>query len=124
MTIAQLILKLAKKCVANIKGVESKDSKDIIKILLDTEKKLYVGVEMILHAITVSCVRISVESFLEFLVSIYEDQFAKARNVNEDTSEEEMNIRVNGPLLANCNPVVKDAMTKYWGGGKVKICTF
>ena len=44
--------------------------------------------------------------------------------MKDDTSEEEMNIQVYGPTLANYNNVVNQAMTEYWQQTKTKTWHF
>ena len=56
----------------------------------------------------------SCESILESFVSRFENHFDVRRNVNEDTSNKEFTITCNGPNLANCNGVVREAMEDYW----------
>ena len=56
----------------------------------------------------------SCESVLESFVSIYENYFYARRSTNEDTSNEEFEIAVNGPSLAHCENVITEAMDLYW----------
>ena len=69
-----------------------------------------------LYAIAVSAVKHSCESVLESFVSRYENHFDDRRSTNEETANEEFEIAVNGPNLANCDGVVKEAMDNYWRG--------
>ena len=56
----------------------------------------------------------SCESVLESFVSRYENHFDVRRSTDEDTSNQEFEIAVNGPNLAHCDTVVKEAMDQYW----------
>ena len=56
----------------------------------------------------------SCESVLESFVSRYENHFDYRRNTDEDASNEEFEIAVNGPNLAHCDTVVEEAMKLYW----------
>ena len=47
-------------------------------------------------------------------MSRFENHFDVRRNVEEDASNQEFEICSNGPNLANCDGVVKDAMEEYW----------
>ena len=47
-------------------------------------------------------------------MSRFENHFDMRRNVDEDASNQEFEITSNGPNLANCDGVVKDAMEDYW----------
>ena len=55
---------------------------------------------MILQTMTVASVKHSCDSILESFVSKYENGF-DIRNVNEESANEEFEIAVNGPNLAN-----------------------
>ena len=77
---------------------------------------LYVGIEMIMQAIAVSCVKQSCESILESMVSTYEHHFNAMRNMDEENVNEDFFIAVNGPNLTHCNSVVEEAMQIYWKG--------
>ena len=50
------------------------------------------------------------------LVSRYETDFDIRRNTNEETANQEFEIAVNEPNLANCDSVVSEAMDAYWRG--------
>ena len=73
-----------------------------------------------MQAIAVSAVKQSCERILESFVSMYENHFDIIRNTNEKSTNEEFEIAVNGPNLAHCDSVVKEAMDNYWAsrGGK------
>ena len=92
------------------------DPKEIIKVFLDPNKKLFEGVEFIVQAMAVSCVKHSCESVLESLVSKFENHFDERRNMGEESAAEEFEIAVNGPNLANCDSVVREAMDLHWKG--------
>ena len=64
---------------------------------------MYKGIEMIIHSICVSAVKVSVESVIESLTSKFEIHFNKFRNMNEDTAYNEMMVGVNGPLSVQCD---------------------
>ena len=51
---------------------------------------------------------------------MYENRFDIRRNTNENSTNEEFEMAVNGPNLAHCDSVVKEAMDNYWAsrGGK------
>ena len=68
---------------------------------------------MIMQALAVSSVKVSCESVLES-VSKYEIHFDERRNLSEIGANEEFEIAMNGPNVANCDNVVKAAMDKYW----------
>ena len=47
-------------------------------------------------------------------VSRYENHFDVRRSTDEDTSNQEFEIDVNGPNRAHCDTFVKEAMDQYW----------
>ena len=73
---------------------------------------------MILQA--VASVKFSVESVVELLVSTYENHFDQSRTLGEDMACCEMEIAINGPNLAHCTEIIKDAMDRYWRREKSK----
>ena len=77
------------------------DSKELIKLL-------YKGIELIIHSICVSAVKIFVKSVIKSLMSKFEIHFNKFRNVNEDTAYNKMMVNGNRPSPAQCDQVVSD----------------
>ena len=69
---------------------------------------------MIMEAIAVSAVKHSCESILESFVSRYENHFDIRRSTEEDSTNEEFEIAVNGPSLAHSDSVISEAMHSYW----------
>ena len=66
---------------------------------------LFVDIEMVMQAISVCCVKVSCESVLESLVSVFENHFDPRRNMKEESTTEESTteefvIAVNGSVLA------------------------
>ena len=47
-------------------------------------------------------------------MSRYENHFDARRSTDEETSNQEFEIAVNGPSLAHCDTVVREAMDNYW----------
>ena len=89
------------------------DSKRLIKEFL-ADEKLFTGVELTLHSIVTSAVKVSVESVVESLVSRYEVHFDAKRQLKEDHALEEMEIAENGPELVHADRLLSLAMDKYW----------
>lgn len=96
------------------KEIDALTSKDIIKDFLSTELKLYEGVEVTVQCILSAAVKISVESDVESLVSVYEKHLKIDRQMDEENAEHEMEIAENGPLLQNADKILKAAMDSYW----------
>ena len=95
-------------------NVQNIDSKDIIKSLIKESTECYKGIEMLVQAICCASVKVSVESVIESLISVYEFHIDKLRTVKEDTSEAEIKTAINGPTIAHCDRIVKQAMDQYW----------
>ena len=70
---------------------------------------------MIMQAFTVSSVKVSCESFLESFVSRYENHFDVRRNISEDGANEEFEVAINGPNLANSDSIIRE------GNGQVLV---
>ena len=78
-------------------------------------RRKYIDNEMVLHDMAVASVKHSCESILESFVFIYKNHFYERRNGDEVTANEEFEICVNGPNLANSEAVIKEAMDLHWG---------
>ena len=90
------------------------DPKELIKKFFDPSGELFINIEMIMQALAVSSVKVSCESVLESFVSKYECHFDERRNMSEEGANEEFEISINGPNVANCDSVVENAMNSYW----------
>ena len=96
--------------------IRSYDSKELLKKFFKTEDAVFRGVEMVLHAVSVAAVKVSCESILESYVSRYENHIDSRRNLGEKGSNEEFQVAQNGPSIAMCDNIVKEAMDRYWKG--------
>ena len=97
-------------------GILEKDLPESIKVLkmfLDSSKRLYLGIEMVIHVLSVASVSMSVQSVVESHVSVHETRINRQRNVSEERGRQEMQISLNGPIVSRCGGVVKAAMTEY-----------
>eukprot|EP00794_Sanderia_malayensis_P014467 gene14467-15971_t len=90
------------------------DPKSILKQFFDPKLALFTEIEMVMQAISVCCVKVSCESVLESLVSIFENHFDARRNMNEESTTQEFLIAINGPNLSHADAVIKEAMNSYW----------
>ena len=97
----------------HIKSKDTLDSKSLIKDFLDTDRKLFKGVEIIVQVLCAAAVKISVESDVESLVSRYEKHFKIDRQLGEENADFEMEIAENGPLLIHADRILKNAMDIY-----------
>ena len=92
--------------------------KDILKVFIKSDLKLYEDCEIIIQACLSASVKCSVESLVESMISVYENHFDQSRNLDEISASEEFIIAFNGPNLSHCDSVVGAAMNKYWQKGK------
>ena len=76
--------------------------------------KSLIDVKPIIHCICCACVKVSVESVVESIVSRYEKHFDRSRQPNEDHALDEMVIAENGLLLHQADDILELAMDKYW----------
>ena len=71
----------------------------------------------------VAAVKLSVESVLESLISVYENHYRDNRPLSEESVAEEFQIAINGPNVAHYDSVVLSAMSHYWGDENKKTTT-
>ena len=91
------------------------DSKEIIQSILKKENiALFRNVKVIIHLICVACVKVSVESVVESLVSRYEKHFDSSRQPTKQHSLDEIIIAENEPLLHHTDKILERAMHQYW----------
>ena len=101
-----LFIKSCKKYDTSILG-----SKKIIQSILNKENiALFRNVKVIMHLTCVGCVKISVESVVESLLSRYEKHFDSSRQPIEQQFFDEMIIADNGPLLHHADAILERAM--------------
>ena len=90
------------------------DSKEIIQSILKKENiALFRNVKVIIHLICVACVKVSVESVVESLVSRYEKYFDSSRQPTKQHSLDEIIIAENEPLLHHADEILERAMCQY-----------
>ena len=91
------------------------DSKEIIQSILKKENiALRRNFKVIIHLICVACVKVSVESIVESLVSRYEKHFDSSRQPTKQHSLDEIIIAENEPLLHHADEILERAMNQYW----------
>lgn len=118
----RLFLERLKNVTENIEITELKEMDNKLLILKNfyPNQGLFKNIEAIMQAISVSAVKHSCESILESFVSMYENRFDIRSSAEENSTNEEFEIAVNGPNLAHCDSVVRESMDKYWAnrGGR------
>ena len=91
------------------------DSKEIIQSILKKENiALFRNAKVIIHLTCVACVKVSVESVVESLVSRYEKHFDSSRQPTKQHSLDEIIIAENEPLLHHADEILERAMNQYW----------
>ena len=60
------------------------------------------------------CVKVSVDSIVESLISRYEKNFDYSRQPTKQHSLDKMIIAENGPLLHHADEMLERAMNQYW----------
>ena len=70
----------------------------VLQDFLKPDLKLFDGVEAVLYGVCCAAVKVSVESFVESLVSRYE-----SRSLDEHNAMDEMMIAENGPAIFQAN---------------------
>ena len=91
------------------------DSKDLIVRFFNSEDRLFSGIELVMQAIAVACIKVSVESIAESFISEYNRRNDKLRTLSEDAAHFEMEIAKNGPVMAECDAVVRESLNLYFG---------
>ena len=83
-------LRRLEKVTSRIQEKDQPDSMGVLKMFLDSARGLYLGIEMVMHVLSVASISMSVESVVESHVSVYESRINKERNVSEDRGRREM----------------------------------
>ena len=90
-------------------------SRNMIQRLLERDISKHFGeCKIILHVILCACVKVSVESVVESIVSRYEKHFNPSRQPDEEQGLNEMIIAENGPFLHEADGIIERAMDHYW----------
>ena len=90
------------------------DSKKIIQSVLKKKNiALFRNVKVIIHLVCVACVKVSLESVVECLISRYEKHFDSLWHPTEQHSLNEVIIAENSPLLHHADEILEIAMNQY-----------
>ena len=93
------------------------DSKLLIKQFAN-DQNYFIGVELIMHSVFGSSIKVSVESVAERMISKYALHFNKHRNLDEQKVHSEMMIDCNGPKIGECDAILKESLNHHFAGGK------
>ena len=66
-----------------------------------------------------ACIKLSVESVVESVISVYNKHNSKVRNIDETTANDEMFISVNGPEIREADDILKEALDEHFKNSKV-----
>ena len=91
---------------------------DIFRSFLNSDLKLFLNVEVIIHILAVAATSITVESIVESWVSIYESHSNKHRPISNERAEMEVSVAVNGPLLQHADSVLIMALRDMYKDAK------
>ena len=83
-------------------NLEKTDQKDLIK-LLSSSPSLYEGIQLLMRATYEACIKISVESVAESVISVYNSHNSKIRPVCEDNENNVLFIDYNGPEMGDAD---------------------
>lgn len=91
------------------------NNKKMIQRLIEKDtSKSFIECRIITHIIMCACVKVSVESVVESIVSRYEKHFHHSRQPSEEHSLNEMIIAENGPFLHQADEILESSMDRYW----------
>ena len=85
------------------------DSKELIKLFLNSDRKLYRGIEKVLHLICIASVGTGVESIIESHISLFKQRLLRGE-LAEGRANDEMMIAINGPCISQADNLLERAM--------------
>ena len=101
--------KLEKEITLNKNKVA--DSKELIKLFLNSDRKLFRGIEKVLHLICIASVGAGIESIIESHISIFKNRLLRG-DLAEGRANDEMMIAINGPCISQADNLLERAMKK------------
>ena len=66
-----------------------------------------------------ACVKISVESVAESVISVYNQHNSKIRNIGEENANDELCIAYNGPEIGEADEVLRDALDLHFSKSRL-----
>ena len=72
-------------------------SKDLIWRFLSTDLELFKGIEMVMAAAVVGCIKFGLESVAKSMISKYNLHSSDIRPISDDALHSEMIVNCNGP---------------------------
>ena len=102
----------------NDQNLEKTDPKDLIHNF-SSLPGLYEGIELVMRATYEACVKISVESVAESVISVYNQHNSKIRNIGEENANNEFFIAYNGPEIGEADEVLRDALDLHFSKSRL-----
>ena len=75
---------------------------------------LYENIEMVMQAICVGCIKLSVESVAESMISKYNIHNNELRCISEETAQLEMFVAYNGPEIGDSDKLLSEALSEHF----------
>ena len=101
----------------SLEDLQRMNSKMLIKQFV-SDKNYFTGVELIMHSVFVSSIKVSIESIAESMISKYALHFSKIRHLDENKVHNEMMIDCNGPEIGENDAILKESLNHYFEGRK------
>lgn len=90
------------------------DPRQILSKLLSQKNKLYEDIQCVLHVMTYCATKSSCEAVLESYVSQYEYTVDMRKTFTEDNATDCFEIVKNGPVISQCDKIVKIALKNHF----------
>ena len=74
--------------------------------------ELYTNIEMVMQAICVGCIKMSVESVAESMISKYNIHNNELRCISEETAQLEMFVAYNGPEIGESDKLLSEPLSE------------
>ena len=96
----------------------TKHSKDLIRRFLCTDLELFKGIEMVMAATVVGCIKFGLESVAESMISKYNLHSSDIRPISDDALHSEMIVNCNGPSINEVDNILSEAASYYFSKQK------
>ena len=93
-------------------------SMDILRKFLHPDENLAKDIEAVISVTESAAVVTLVEAVVEGWISVVENHSSKTRGLGQTSLEDEVTIAINGPDIAHCDSVVREAGVEYWKESK------
>ena len=97
----------------SLKEIKELDSKELTRTFM-IKPDLYRNIEMVLQAICVGCIKLSVESVAESMISKYNIHNNELRCISEETVHLEMCLAYNGSEIGDSDKLLSEALTEHF----------